>query len=502
MGLSYLTNVYFYNRANYLLFLNVVGFSFFFTHYFFLIILKYLNIFLVIFFFVHLLGSVFIFTKKYWKKIIFFSTGIVNYYILVNCLLILLLGYKFYFKYTYLQLLHTSYVFNSFKSSFFSDTIILLALLTTLISWFFLSERHIIKKTFFTFYFSIFMIITFNMVYTNNLLSMFVFFELLFVPSLFFVYKFGYTKKVNKTITYLLLWTLSGSLLVLCGLAYLFTITKTLQWGVLNTIKFSIYEKNVLFLIFFFGFGVKIPLWPFHYWLTKVHVDAPTGFSMFLSGYLVKTAFYCLTYFYFLFITPFTKIVTLVFIICGLLDASLRMWAVSDIKKLIAFATVQEMNLILLLFVLLNNSMLLLVNIFLLIHGVLSIFLFYLVDQVQKQSATRNIMNLSGFSYVKGLNLLIWSAILIFRGFPLFIKFFIEWELLTTLIINFDMFGFIIFFCVNFFGVLGFCRIWFIVLYGYPSTSIKSFTILKKDFTVGVFLVTILFLLNFCIYLF
>jgi len=56
-----------------------------------------------------------------------------------------------------------------------------------------------------------------------------------------------------------------------------------------------------------------------------VHVDAPTGFSMFLSGYLVKTAFYCLVYFYFLFVTPVLKLIALTFVICGLLDASLRM---------------------------------------------------------------------------------------------------------------------------------------------------------------------------------
>ncbi len=458
--------------------------------------------FLVFFFLTHLFVSVLIFTKRYWKKIIYFSTGLVNYYILVNCVLIVILSYKFYFKYTFTHMLLGLNGVNGVKGSIFSDTIILLALLTTLVSWFFLSERHIIKKTFFTFYFSIFMIITLNMVYTDNLFLMFVFFELLFVPSLFFVYKFGYAKKVNKTITYLLLWTLSGSVLVLCGLVYLFSISKSLQWTTLNTLKFSSYENTILFFLFFFGFGVKVPLWPFHYWLTKVHVDAPTGFSMFLSGYLVKTAFYCLVYFYFLFVTPVLKLIALTFVICGLLDASLRMWAVSDIKKLIAFATVQEMNLILLLFLLLNNSLLLLVNIFLLIHGVLSTFLFYLVDQIQKQSATRNIMSLSGFSYVKGLNTLIWSAILIFRGFPLFIKFFVEWEILTSLIINFDIFGFVIFFCVNFFGVLGFCRIWFIVLYGYPSTTIKSFTVLKKDLFIGVLLVSILFVLNFCIYVF
>ena len=42
----------------------------------------------------------------------------------------------------------------------------------------------------------------------------------------------------------------------------------------------------------FLGFGFKVPIWPFHYWLTKTHVEAPSGFSMYLSGFLVKTALY------------------------------------------------------------------------------------------------------------------------------------------------------------------------------------------------------------------
>jgi len=53
------------------------------------------------------------------------------------------------------------------------------------------------------------------------------------------------------------------------------------------------WEDSELFLIsilFFIGFGVKIPIWPFHYWLTRVHVEASTGFSIFLSGFLVKAA--------------------------------------------------------------------------------------------------------------------------------------------------------------------------------------------------------------------
>jgi len=43
-------------------------------------------------------------------------------------------------------------------------------------------------------------------------------------------------------------------------------------------------------MLVFFGFGFKFPIWPFHFWLSKTHVEATGSFSMYLSGFLVKTA--------------------------------------------------------------------------------------------------------------------------------------------------------------------------------------------------------------------
>jgi NADH:ubiquinone oxidoreductase subunit 4 (subunit M) len=56
------------------------------------------------------------------------------------------------------------------------------------------------------------------------------------------------------------------------------------------------------------------------------------------------------------------------------------------------------MNLIMFLFIFLKNFNNNILNLFLLVHGVLSAFLFYLVDQVQKQTGTRNLTAISGLS--------------------------------------------------------------------------------------------------------
>lgn len=449
---------------------------------------------IITFFFLITLGTnFFLFNCKRWifsqEKKINFSFFLYFFVIfLILCFFI-----KFYVSFTSSE---QYYNLNScinivfVNSSIFSDTLVLLSLLVTLISWFYLSERFLFKTMFFVLYFFVFIFCTVNMVYQSNLFVMFIFFELIFIPSLFFVYKFGYSKKVEKTISFLVLWTLTGSFLVLGVFSYVYSITKSLELNNLSVFFFSDLEKSFICLLFFIGFGVKMPIWPFHYWLTKVHVEAPTGFSIFLSGFLVKTAFFCFAYTFIIFNNNIANLFCTTVTIWGCVDASIRMWGATDLKRLIAFATIQEMNLIILFLLLNQSSSFRILNIFLLVHGLLSAYLFYLVDNVQKRFHSRNITVLSGLSSVSPrLHILIWVGILIFRGFPIFVKLLIEWEILESLICVYGIYGFVIFFFINFFAVLGFCRIWFTVLYGQPSIALKkSNDVLRKDLYVGYFI--------------
>lgn len=388
--------------------------------------------------------------------------------------------------------------------SLFGDTLILLCITTLLISWVFLSERYIKTNPIYTLYFFIFIIFTMNMVYTQNILTMFIFFEFIFLPSLFFVYILGYSKKVERTIKYLLLWTLTGSFVVLVGIIYLFSITKNLNYYYLIYFNFSDFEYNILFFIFFIGFGVKIPVWPFHYWLTKVHVEAPTGFSIFLSGYLVKTALFCLLSLLQLFTKTLFIYFALTIVIWGAIESSFRMWTATDIKRLIAFATIQEMNVIMIFTFFTNYLNCQILNSFIMVHGLLSALLFFLVDQIQKRFQTRNLMSLGGLiAYTSILPAIMWFSLLIFRGFPLFVKFLIEWEILVLLFEHFGYVGFFFFFLLTYFAVIGFARIWFIVLYGQPSKNLLSgVEMLKTDKLISLFIIILLNILMFVIFIF
>ena len=440
------------------------------------------------------------FSYKSWVQTANKKTSITLYVYFCTLLLLAIFCTKFYLGYTSesLALLFEGLEFKMLNTSLFSDTLVLLSIIVTIISWYYLSERFLFKSVFFILYFFVFVFCTMCMVYSSNLMVMFIFFDVIFVPSLFFVFKFGYAKRVEKTISFLLLWTLSGSFIALLCFAYTLGVAGSLEVANVSAIRLGFIEQSILCFFFFIGFGIKIPVWPFHYWLTKVHVEAPTGFSIFLSGFLVKTAFFCFSYVYVLFCNEVITLFCLSVVVWGAIDASIRMWTSSDIKRLIAFATIQEMNLILLFLLINSNSSFSIINLFLLVHGVLSAFLFYLVDNIQKRFHTRNLVAISGLSIVAPqLHALIWLGILIFRGFPFFIKLVVEWELLTSLLNSFNIFGFFIFFIVSFFGVIGFCRIWLSVLYGQPSVAIqKGVDVLKKDLFVGYYFVASLMFLN------
>src|SRR4029453_5093729 len=47
-----------------------------------------------------------------------------------------------------------------------------------------------------------------------------------------------------------------------------------------------------IFLAFFVGFAIKVPMFPFHTWLPAAHVEAPTAGSVILAGVLLKMGTY------------------------------------------------------------------------------------------------------------------------------------------------------------------------------------------------------------------
>ncbi len=399
------------------------------------------------------------------------------------------------------HLLYTQPVI-SLNSSSLSDVIILLAFSSGLVCLYLLGEKNLAKYLSNISIFAIFLVAIIFMVYTTNLLVMFLGFECLFLPTLYFVYSHGYVQRVDKTMKILLYWTLFGAFLVLVSLSYIYFKYKTLHYFSLTKIKFTNYENFYLYIAIFLGFGVKVPVFPFHYWLTKIHVEAPAGFSIFLSGFLVKAAIFCFYYFNLIFETKFSAQVVTTVALFGIVESSVKLWTQTDFKKLIAFATIQEMNLILYLLVnyqsLLDYSLIL----FILIHGWLSTLMFFLVDIIQKKTSSRNIVRISGLAYTfPEIKFIVWFVIIFFSGFPLTVKFIIEWSILGNLILQNNTLLIVVFSVIVVVGVVGFAKQMIIILYGVSRRKLKiNHTLSRRDkrlFYLILFILIFLNILNF-----
>ena len=316
-------------------------------------------------------------------------------------------------------------------SSTLSDAVTILCLITGFVCLDLLGNKSLFKSYNNMLIFLLFNFFVIIMVSTPNLLLMFLSFECIFLPTIYFVFELGYMKKTEKAGIALFYWTLCGSFLILCCLGYLYYNYSTLNYTMLSKLKFS-QTENILFLaIFMIGFGVKIPVIPFHFWLLKVHVEAPTGFSIFLSGFLVKSALYCLFMFFNIFNDNQLFYFITVMIFFSLIAASSGLATVIDIKKLIAWATIQEMTFMLLFLLFKQTFFIHTCILFIILHGLMSIYMFYLVDIIQRRYGVRSLQHINGLSlFMPKLVKYIWYLILLFGGFPLSAKFLIEWNLI------------------------------------------------------------------------
>lgn len=88
--------------------------------------------------------------------------------------------------------------FTTFSSSF-SDAILLLSLIIGLLCLELLSSKNLFKSISNINIFYLFTFFVTIMVSTNNLLIMFVSFEFIFLPTIYYAYTLGYSKKIDKS---------------------------------------------------------------------------------------------------------------------------------------------------------------------------------------------------------------------------------------------------------------------------------------------------------------
>jgi hydrogenase-4 component F len=107
---------------------------------------------------------------------------------------------------------------------------------------------------------------------------------------------------------------------------------------------------RLAFVLAVVGYGTKVGLFPVHTWLPDAHAEAPTPVSALLSGSLLAVSFYAILRYYQIAIVTmgprFPQLVLLVFGVLSLLLAALYLLEQRDIKRLLAYSSVEHMGIL------------------------------------------------------------------------------------------------------------------------------------------------------------
>jgi len=177
----------------------------------------------------------------------------------------------------------------------------------------------------------------------------YIFFEAILIPMFILVGIWGSRERKIRAVYLLFFYTLFGSLLMLVGLLYIYSIAGTLNLEYLLAYQFTMEEQCWLWLAFFLSFASKIPMFPFHVWLPEAHVEAPTVGSVLLAGILLKLGVYGFLRFSLslfpdasLYFSPLVYLLS----VLGIIYASLSAIRQTDLKRIIAYSSVAHMNLV------------------------------------------------------------------------------------------------------------------------------------------------------------
>jgi len=184
-----------------------------------------------------------------------------------------------------------------------------------------------------------------------DLLLFYVFFESILIPIFLIVGIWGSRRRRIRASYMLFLYTLLGSVLMLLAILVMYFQVGTTDYQILLTSTFSENKQKILWLAFFVSFAAKIPMVPVHIWLPEAHVEAPTTGSVILAGILLKLGSYGFIRFS-LPLFPFGSIYysPLVYTIAtiSIIYTSLTAIRQTDLKRIIAYASIAHMNLIML----------------------------------------------------------------------------------------------------------------------------------------------------------
>jgi NADH-quinone oxidoreductase subunit M len=268
----------------------------------------------------------------------------------------------------------------------------------------------------------------------HNFLLWFLFYEMSLVPAFLLIKIWGGDNR-DRAATKFFVYTFLGSVAMLLSFLAIYFARGTFDFAALATMgKTGLLTGNIAWLAFagiFLGLAVKVPLFPFHTWLPDAYESAPVGVSMVLTGVLSKMGLYG---FVRLLLPLFPHEIQILgpwllgLAVCSIVFASLAAWAQSDLKRMVAYLSINHLGYCMLgLFAIAASSPSSLIDrqavlsgVFVQIfnHGVTAAALFYFVELLEQRRGLRGLNDFGGLMQRTPL-LCAWMSVAMFSSLGL-----------------------------------------------------------------------------------
>lgn len=199
------------------------------------------------------------------------------------------------------------------------------------------------------FFMNLFVASMIALVVIDNAFYFLIFFEAMSLASYFLVIFEQDEEAVSAGFLYFLI-AHAGSVLILIAFFILYSQSGSLDFDSFRTLHLSAPLASTVFLLAFFGFGAKAGMVPLHSWLPRAHPAAPSHASALMSGVMVKIGVFGIikvgvdllganSTWWGLVVLGFGAVSSVLGVLYALAE--------QDIKRLLAYSTVENVGIIL-----------------------------------------------------------------------------------------------------------------------------------------------------------
>lgn len=242
----------------------------------------------------------------------------------------------------------------------------------------------------------------------QDLILFYLFWETMLLPIFFMIGMFGHGRNHFITMKFTV-YTIFGSLMMLVGILYLATQFQ-FQFGHysfaledLRQVCLSETEALFTFGAFMLAFAIKVPLFPFHTWLSDTYRSAPTGTMVVLSALMAKLGVYAIWRFTFTIFETLSSELAPFFIAVGLFGMIyFGIIAVSqtNLKRLLAYSSASHLSLMVVGIFFFNHYGVMGSGYFIAAHAVASAGLFLMTGMMYERTRNHEIDMMGGIAIV------------------------------------------------------------------------------------------------------